>query len=111
MEGNDDIVSKSRVVVDGDVSRQKLATLIRLEAEEESLDYKANYKIEGEDKTKDKVELARDVVGMANTFGGYIILGVAEKTDGKSIRYEPAGLSDAECAALDIYKIREQIES
>lgn len=105
----EDLISKTKVVVEDDLSKEKLVSLIKIGGEDDRLDYKARYQIKGSRRTKDKVELVRDIVAMANTFGGYIILGVHEKKDGK--KYAPEGLSDKECEELDISAICQQVES
>ena len=83
MNQTEDITPISRVVVDGDLSAERLLVLIGLCVEEERLDYKNEYNLSGSKNTKDKVELVRDIVAMANTYGGYIVLGVHEITDSR----------------------------
>ncbi len=104
-----EIVAQTDVVVDNDLSAEKLAKLIALQREEERLDYKRAYYLSGKKATKDKVEIVRDVVAMANTHGGYIMLGVEEKTGGDQ-KYEPVGINDDIVADLDIDRLRAQIE-
>jgi hypothetical protein len=100
---------KHRVYVDGDLTEARLIYLINLNTEEDRLDYKTEFNFAGN--TKDRIELVRDVVGMANTDGGYIVLGVREITNGTAKRYEPEGLTSEQCNALDISKLRQQVES
>lgn len=103
------IVAQTDVVVDSDLSAEKLAKLIALQREEERLDYKRAYHLSGKKATKDKVELVRDVVAMANTHGGYIVLGVEETTGGDR-KYEPVGINSDIVADLDVDRLRAQIE-
>jgi hypothetical protein len=75
--GSEEIRVTSEVVLDGDLSEKKLLSLLQLGREEEVLDYKRSYDLTGR-VTKDRVEMVRDVVAMANTSGSYIVLGVDE---------------------------------
>jgi hypothetical protein len=108
-QGGEEIVAQSQVVLDGDLSRERLLALIRLGREEESLDYKRSYDLTGKS-TKDRVEMARDVVAMANTFGGYIVLGVDERRTGGRLTYEPVGISEDHLKSLDIDRLKPQVE-
>src|SRR3990172_6528952 len=103
----DEIVGNTDVLVDAEMSVAKLLRLIKLGREEERLDYKGDF--DSSKNPKDKVELARDVVAMANTFGGYLVFGVDEVTDGNSRRYDPKGLLPESYAKLDSAKMREVI--
>jgi len=50
--------------------------------EEERLDYKEKYDFSTKQaKQKSKVDLVCDIVSMANTFGGYILIGIKENED------------------------------
>lgn len=111
MSLNEEITPKSRVVVDGDLSSEKLLQLIKLGLEEERLDYKNEYNLSGSRGTKDKIEFVRDVIGMANTYGGYIILGVHEVTDSSGKRFSAEGMTPEACASLDISTLRQQVEA
>ncbi len=110
MNQSDEITPKSRVFIDGDISAEKLQFLIKLGIEEERLDYKNEYNLSGSRGTKDKVELVRDIVGMANTYGGYIVLGVHEVVDSTGKQFSPEGMSPEACTSLDISALRQQIE-
>ncbi len=79
------------VSVDEDLSEAKLQTLLDLKHERAELDYKEAFDSAS---TKDKVELAKDVLAMANTNGGYLVLGVRD--DGT-----PVGLSTDQYEQLD----------
>jgi len=70
------------------------------EPESPVLDYKA--RLEGSD--RDKKELAKDVSAMANSSGGYIVIGVAEK-QGKPV-HPPCGTS----SMIGQQKVEEWIE-
>jgi hypothetical protein len=105
----DKIVARSQVVLDGDLSQEKLLALIGLGREEEALDYKRSYDLTGKT-TKDRVEMVRDVVAMANTSGGYIVLGVDERRTGGTLTFEPVGISEDHLKSLDIDRLKPQIE-
>lgn len=93
------------IVVDGNISANKLLHLIEHNAEEDFLDYKLRY--DHKDKEQ-KVELVRDLISMANTRGGYIVIGVDENK-GVGTGFIPVGI-DIECRrALDITKISDQL--
>ncbi len=82
----EDIVAKSFVLVEDDLSQSKVLYLVKLNREEERLDYKDGYEVS---KTalynKNKVDLVCDIIAMANTEGGYILIGVSEKNNAFNI--------------------------
>ncbi len=108
---SDEIVADSRVVLDGDVSMERLLALIRFQREENALDYKSSYDLSGRRVTKDKLSMVADVVAMANTSGGYIVLGVEEDRTGAVAAYQLNGIHEDHLEALDITKLVDQIES
>ncbi|MFC1485518.1 ATP-binding protein, partial [Candidatus Latescibacterota bacterium] len=71
----------NKFVVDGDVSDEKIKFLIKLDYEEDKLEYKKGYDFDHDIRNKIKVDLVCDIVSMANTFGGYIIIGLKENDD------------------------------
>lgn len=107
----DEIVSRSRVVLDGDLSEERLLSLIRLGREEESLGYKRSYDFVGKRVTKDKLEMVADVVAMANTSGGYIVLGVDEDRSETTAAYQPIGIPQDHLEALDPDKLVPQVNA
>lgn len=109
LNNGDEIVARSQVVLDGDLSETKLTSLIRIRRKEEALDYKRSYNLSSK-VTKDRVEMVRDVVTMANTSDGYIILGVNENRSGSTLTFEPVGISEDHLKGLDIDKLKPQIE-
>lgn len=108
-QDGEEIVARSQVVLDGDLSRDKLLALIGLGREEEALDYKRSYDLTGKS-TKDRVEMVRDVVAMANSSGGYIVLGVDEGRSEGTPLYEPVGIPEGHLKGLDIDKLKPQVE-
>ncbi len=66
------------------VSREQLLRLLAAQTESNQLDFKR----EVEDTKAGRAALAKDVVAMANTDGGWIIFGVADQT------WEPMGLAE-----------------
>ena len=111
MNENEGIGLQAQVVVDGDLSAEKTLNLISILGEDDCLDYKAVYNLKGSQGTKDRVEIVRDIVAMANTYGGYILLGVREVKDGSPERYVAEGLSDEVCASLDISDLQNHVGS
>jgi len=77
------IIPRIEVIVDGDVSSKRIEALIKLGREEERLDYKERFDFKSKSAAqRSKVDLVCDMVSMANTDGGYILVGVRQKTDG-----------------------------
>src|SRR5918995_4986354 len=108
---SDEITANSQVVLDGNLSKERLISLIGLQREEDSLDYKSSYDLTGRRATKDKLSMVADVVAMANTSGGYIVLGLDEDRSGAIAAYQPNGIHEDHLEALDITKLVDQIEN
>src|SRR3954451_22849098 len=66
-----------RMALTGDMSLDGARYLVRCRAECEWLDYKLLLQLENE---KQLCDFTRDVIGIKNTGGGYIIVGVEDKT-------------------------------
>lgn len=75
-----------RMVRDGDLSLPALRYLIDCRSECEWLDYKEYLSL---DTDRETANFTRDVLAMKNTGGGYILVGVQDKT------WEPVGLDQA----------------
>lgn len=76
------IEPKSRISIDEDLSFDKINYLINLGIEEERLEFKQKYDFSTKASSKkSKIDLVCDIVSMANTFGGYILVGFKEKDD------------------------------
>lgn len=88
------------IVVDGQITVERVNDLVKRARESAKLDYKA----ELADDASQKVELAKDLVAMANTAGGYLIVGVAD--DGRLL-----GLPPAAASKIDEATIRKQVEA
>jgi len=67
------------------LSDEQIDYLLNLGMESENLDYKEDLNI---DKTEDVVKIAKDIAAMANTGGGYIILGVDKNFNKKGLTLE-----------------------
>ncbi len=79
----DNIVPKTQIVVDGNISPKRLRALVQLQLEEEHLDYKESFDLSNRAaKKRAKVDLVCDLVAMANTGGGYVVIGVKEHNNG-----------------------------
>lgn len=80
-KGKEQIVSYD-ISLDGDMSKEKCEFLFRMKSEEEKLEWKEF----GMPKTsQEKASFAKVVIAMANTNGGYIILGRAKTGEYKGI--------------------------
>lgn len=73
-----------KMVREGDISSQSLRYLLDCHGECEHLDYKEELHYSSD---HGKADIAKDIVAMRNTGGGYIIIGVKDKT------WEPVGLT------------------
>lgn len=89
------------IILDTNLTKERLAQLISFNQESSKLDYKESYDISS---TQAKVELTKYVVAMANSEGGYIVFGVAD--DGK-----PVGIAEEKLSQLDESDISRQIHS
>ena len=74
-----------RMVREGDLSLDALLYLLQCKSESEWLDYKQRLAL---DQDKNLCDFTRDVLALKNVGGGYIVVGVRDKT------WEPLGLSE-----------------
>ena len=88
------------IIVDATLSPERARELIHRRRESTKLDYKQSYS----GTTRDKVEVTKDLVAMANTAGGYIVFGVNDAG-------ERTGLDEAALPALDEARLRAQVQS
>jgi predicted HTH transcriptional regulator len=89
------------IVVEPELSEQKIEELFGRKQESAKLDYKRAYDPE---QRRDVVELTKDVIAMANTAGGYVVIGVGDSG-------EEIGLSEKAVGKLDEAKIRAQLQA
>lgn len=75
----DSINAKTQIIVEDDISKEKLEFLIDLKHEEERLDYKE--KVDTSNRRKSIVDLVCDIISMANSYGGYLVFGVSEENN------------------------------
>jgi tetratricopeptide (TPR) repeat protein len=87
-----------KMAVQGDLSVEGIRYLLNCRAECEHLDFKAEINSNNE---HNAVGIAKDIVGMKNIGGGYIVIGVADKT------WNPTGLSKA--SGLDTKMLRDLV--
>src|SRR5688572_3673080 len=89
------------VIVDATFTPDRLRELITYARESAKLDYKATYDISV---TGDRVEITKDLVAMANTAGGYIVIGVQD--DGTASGCDPKML-----VGIDEAIVRAQVQA
>lgn len=87
------------VVVEPDLTPQKIAELLGRGRESAKLDYKLTY---DPSDTTARVELAKDVMAMSNTAGGYLVIGVSDDRTAE-------GLTEAAAGSIDEATIRAQV--
>lgn len=81
---NSEAFEKIREKLDA-LSDDKIDYLLNLGMESENLDYKEDLDI---NKTEEIVKIAKDIAAMANTEGGYIVLGVDKNFNKKGLPSE-----------------------
>ena len=95
--------------IDGNLLPDKIDRLIERDHEEDWLDYKETWDV------REKLlwaELARDLAAMANTEGGWIIIGLKEEKSGTSgPRYTRIGISDELAQVFEVTKIWDKINN
>lgn len=89
----DDLLPTEQLLFEPDV------TLIELGTEMQTHDYKGTISLATD---KERASLAKDVIAMANTGGGTIVVGVEEPAPGK---FEPVGVSEALQAELETTRL------
>jgi len=89
------------IVVEAQLTEQKVGELLGRKRESAKLDYKSDYDPE---QRRDVVELTKDIVAMANTAGGYLVIGMGDAG-------EAIGLPVESVAKLDEAKIRAQVHA
>ena len=92
--------------IDGDISPTRIDFLIERDHEENWLDYKETWD------TKDKLhwaELARDLAAMANTDGGWILVGLEEQQPTATPRYIRRGIGSNLADLFEVTKIWDKI--
>ena len=98
------------VVVDGDVSTQKLDALVEFGHEQDELDFKTTLDLRNRGSKKEKLELVADIAAMAADRGGYIVAGIQEISDDKGRRIAKVGFPSAHQKPFDISNLRQLIE-
>lgn len=89
------------IVVEPRVTEQKVGELFTRRRESAKLDYKQVWDPRSR---RDAVELTKDLVAMANTAGGYVVIGLSD--DGEEV-----GLTEAQVEILDEATVRAQAHS
>jgi hypothetical protein len=104
MKGNlQEYIEMDKGLISNEQLKDKIVWTIETNQEREFLDFKSTYT----DTQLHKLELVRDIVAMANTEGGYIVLGVNELSDAPlGFRWHPNGLSDEDITKLTTENVR-----
>lgn len=100
------IVARASVTSDGVMTEDRLLELIDLDREEDALDFKRTYDLR---LTEDLVKCVKVVVSMANSGGGYIVLGV-EEVSGTDRRYTVLGCPADHLGQLDPTDLHSKLE-
>lgn len=87
-----------QMIVDGDVSNESLNYLVGCRGECEWLDYKEQLHLEND---KELCDFSKDILGMKNVGGGFIIVGVRDKT------WTPVGITKA--LPYDTKELRDKV--
>jgi predicted HTH transcriptional regulator len=88
------------IVVEPQLTGHKINELLTRKRESAKLDYKQEWDPQ---RNRDVVELTKDLVAMANTAGGYVVIGIG---DGG----EQVGLSDTQVDKFDEATLRAQVQ-
>jgi predicted HTH transcriptional regulator len=89
------------IVVEAQLTAEKVDELLARKRESAKLDYKREWDPQ---KNRDVLELTKDLVAMANTAGGYVVIGMG---DGG----EETGLSEGQANRLDEATLRAQVQT
>jgi hypothetical protein len=100
------IIARSSVIADGVMTEERLLALIKLDNEEDALDFKRTYDLS---KTEDLVKCVKVVVSIANSGGGYIVLGVDEVNEPER-RHTVVGCPENHLSQLDPTDIHNKLE-
>jgi len=84
-------------MIENILSNERIEELLDAGIEHESLDYKEKFDPR---KTHDIVELAKDIAAMANTKGGYLVIGVNKNFERVGIEHE-LKLDEAEIRTIN----------
>ncbi|MFC1935555.1 helix-turn-helix domain-containing protein [Chloroflexota bacterium] len=98
----------SHVILDGDLSAERLDAYLIRGQEEDEFDFKESFDW-GSRTTKGKLEFVKDAIGMANTLGGYLIYGVHEDPSGTP-RFTLRGITEEEARRFDPATLKSLIE-
>ncbi len=103
------VSTKNLIDTQLDLDGATLDYLIAVKRESARLDYKLQCDLRrGE---KDRIELVRDMLAMANTDdGGWIVVGVEEAKSPKGKSYVPRGMSALHQAQFDEARVRQLVE-
>lgn len=84
------------LVADGILSQERVNFLVEYGQEEERIDYKET--LDCDKKNRGKIDIVCDLVAMANTQGGYVVIGVREESNAQ---FTPIGVTKE---VLGLYK-------
>jgi hypothetical protein len=97
------------IFLDGHLSGERLDLLLGWASETDELDYKGDCDLSRGGDARTRLELVRDIVAIANSAGGYIVVGVTEDTT-RRLRFHPRGFGRAGFRAFDASTVRTLLE-
>lgn len=98
------------IVVDGDVSAQRVDALVNFGHEEDELDFKKELDFTNAGPKKGKLGFVADIAALAASNGGYILAGVEEVTGSGGHSFHVRGMTSTHQAPFDVSNIRQMVE-
>jgi len=111
LDKNDNIEIKAKIIIDGDISEKKFELLLNNNCEEDVLDYKKELDLSRNAEMKYKLELVKDISAMANSEGGYIVIGVEEDKTSTKKRFNPIGYNQNQRENFDESNIQQLLNN
>ena len=100
---------RPQIILDGDLSPERLDAYLVRDREEDELDFKLNLGIVEARTSREKLSMVKDAIALANTLGGYLIYGVSEN-EMETPRFSLVGLTDSDRIFFDPTDIKSLLE-